>query len=100
MKKYMKFLVMAAVGVSLATGFVFTASAANVNQESVLTGQVVSVVPVGTVVKEGDVLVTVQSLTGPMPAARSTVNGVVTSVTVKNGDQVNRAQVVAVVDGK
>ena len=97
MKKYMKFLVMAAVGVSLATGFVFTASAANVNQESVLTGQVVSV---GTVVKEGDVLVTVQSLTGPMPAARSTVNGVVTNVTVKNGDQVNRAQVVAVVDGK
>ena len=41
MKKYMKFLVMAAIGVSVATGFVFTASAANVNQESVLTGQVV-----------------------------------------------------------
>ena len=91
---------MSGVFVNLATVFVFTSSAANVNQESVLTGQVVSVVPVGTVVKEGDVLVTVQSLTGPMPAARSTVNGVVTNVTVKNGDQVNRAQVVAVVDGK
>ncbi len=41
-----------------------------VPQKSVLTGRVVSVVSPGTAVKEGDVLVTVTSLAGPVPAVR------------------------------
>ena len=46
-----------------------TAEAAPVNHETVLSGEVVSVVSVGTSVKEGDPLLTVQTLGGPMVAS-------------------------------
>lgn len=95
----MKYTMMTMLATVMLVGFVFTASAASVNQESVLTGKVVSTVGVGTVVKQGDVLVSIQSLTGPMPAARATVDGVVSSVAVHEGDQIKQAQVVAVVNG-
>ena len=100
MKKYMKYTLMSMLTAVMMVGAVFTASAANVDQSSVLTGKVVSTVAVGTLVKQGDVLVSVQSLTGPMPAARATVDGVVSAVNVQEGDQVKQAQVVAVVNGK
>ncbi|WP_295789182.1 biotin-requiring enzyme [uncultured Veillonella sp.] len=99
MKKYMKYTLMTMLATVMMAGFVFTASAAAVNQESVLTGKVVSTVAVGSAVKQGDVLVSIQSLTGPMPAARATVDGVVSSVSVHEGDQIKQAQVVAVVNG-
>lgn len=99
MKKYLKYTMMTMLATVMMAGFVFTASAANVNQESVLTGKVVSTIAVGSVVKQGDVLVSIQSLTGPMPAARATVDGVVSSVAVHEGDQIKQAQVVAVVNG-
>ena len=45
------------------------AVAADVSYTTVLSGSVVSVAPVGAAVKGGDVLLTVNSLAGPMPAA-------------------------------
>lgn len=91
--------VVGAVGVYTGVG-PFQALANDVNHETVLTGTVVSVVPVGTVVKEGDTLVTVKTLAGPMAASRATVSGVVTSVEVASGTQVSRGQKVVVVNTK
>ena len=47
--------------------------AAPVSYQSVLTGKVASTVSVGASVTEGQTLVTVETLAGPMAAAKSTV---------------------------
>lgn len=75
-----------------------TAEAAPVNHETVLSGEVVSVVSVGTSVKEGDPLLTVQTLGGPMVASRATVNGVVQTVSVEPGASVERGQIITVIN--
>ena len=75
-----------------------TAEAAPVSHETVLSGEVVSVVSVGTSVKEGDPLLTVQTLGGPMVASRATVNGVVQTVSVEPGATVERGQIITVIN--
>lgn len=99
MRPIMKKMIIGALAV-MAIAAVGVASAASVNHTTVLTGTVVSVVPVGTAVKAGDTLVTVKTVAGPMAASRATVDGVVTAVSVSSGAQVTRGQQVAVVDGK
>ena len=74
--------------------------AADVSYTSVLSGKVDSVVPVGTAVAEGDVLLTVESLAGPMPAARANSSGTVKSVTIQPGSAVTQGTVVVVVETK
>jgi biotin carboxyl carrier protein len=68
-----------------------------VDQKGVLSGQVLAdrlVVP-GTTVREGDVLALVNTLTGPRPAARANVDGIVREVSVKPGDLLQPGEVVA-----
>ena len=74
--------------------------AAPVSYQSVLTGKVASTVAVGTSVIEGLTLVTVETLAGPMAAAKSTVNGTVTAVDVTVGSDISRDQVVVTVESK
>lgn len=76
------------------------ASASPVSHTTSVSGTVASVVPVGQAVKEGDVLVTVNTLAGPVPAARATVNGTVTAVAVQGGASISQGQEVAVVESK
>lgn len=77
------------------------AMATNVSQTTVLGGAVTEVVATGTQVKEGDVLLTVETIGGPMVAARATVAGTVQSVSVQKGANVEVGQEVAVInDGK
>ena len=71
--------------------------AAPVSYQSVLTGKVASV---GTSVTEGQTLVTVETLAGPMAAAKSTVTGTVTAVNVTVGSDVSRDQIVVTVESK
>ena len=59
---------------------------------------VVSVVEPGTAVKEGDVLVTVTSLAGAVPASRAAADGVVKEVKVVKGQSLNKQDVVAVIE--
>ena len=87
----MKKLYRLAVLAGLAGMLSMPAAAADVSYITVLSGSVVSVAPVGAAVKEGDVLLTVNSLAGPMPAARSDKDGVVKSVLVQPGSQVQQA---------
>ena len=62
--------------------------AAPVSYQSVLTGKVAST------------LVTVETLAGPMAAAKSTVTGTVTAVNVTVGSDVSRDQIVVTVESK
>ena len=52
----------------------------------------------GTAVKEGDVLVTVTSLAGAVPASRAAADGVVKEVKVVKGQSLNKQDVVAVIE--
>lgn len=97
MRKAMKIgLVLAAL---VAAG-VYSASAEDVSQQAVLNGTVVSVIEAGTPVKEGDVLVSVDSLVGGVPAARADRDGVVKEVRVQKGQTIAKQDVVAVLESK
>lgn len=80
------------ITVLLVIGVVAWALAAGqtVDQRGVLAGNVIAkglTVP-GAMVREGDILVYVQTITGPAPAVRATVDGRVKEVLVKPGDKV------------
>ena len=71
--------------------------AALVDQISVLGGKVSSqkLVTPGERVKEGQILLHIESFAGPVPAARASSNGVIAEVLVKPGSQITSRQVVA-----
>lgn len=73
-------------------------AAQSVVQKSVLSGIVTSVVKKGDYVKEGEVLVTVDSLAGPVPAVRATGDGVVNEVKVEEGTEIQQGDVVVTLD--
>lgn len=85
---------------ALAAAVVMPAEAAEVSQSAVLSGTVTSVVAVNTPVKEGEVLATVDSLIGPVPAARADSDGVVTKVLVVKGQKITKQDAVAVIETK
>ena len=96
MKKLKKMI----VALGLAAMAVMPVSAAEVAYTSVLSGTVTTVSAVGTVVREGDVLLTVNTLAGPMAAARAQSAGVVKSVAVGAGSTVNAGEPVVVVEAE
>jgi len=67
-----------------------------VAQTSTLSGVVSSkdLVQTGATVKEGQVLLSVETIAGVVPASRATVDGVVTEVLVKPGESIKNGQVV------
>lgn len=85
---------------ALVAAGVYSASAEDVSQQAVLNGTVVSVIEAGTPVKEGDVLVSVDSLVGGVPAARADRDGVVKEVRVQKGQTIVKQDVVAVLESK
>jgi biotin carboxyl carrier protein len=76
------------------------AANASVEQKTVLSGKVLSndLVTPGNVVKEGDILVVVDSITGPIPAVRATTNGKVSEVLIKPGDNVQTGDVLVKIE--
>ena len=85
---------------ALTAAVVMPAEAAEVSQSAVLSGTVTSVVAVNTPVKEGEVLATVDSLVGPVPAARADSDGVVMKVLVVKGQKITKQDAVAVIETK
>ena len=84
----------------LAVSVVVPIEAAEVSQSAVLSGTVTSVVAVNTPVKEGEVLATVDSLVGPVPAARADSDGVVTKVLVVTGQKITKQDAIAIIETK
>jgi biotin carboxyl carrier protein len=76
-------LVVSAVAWSMAAGQM-------VDQRGVLSGHVLSngLIAPGAMAREGDILVYVETLTGPAVAVRANIDGVVREVLVKPGDKV------------
>ena len=89
-----KIIITATVVLLLIAGSLIVTANAAVDQIAVLSGKVISVVSPGTPVHEGDILVKVDTLTGPVTAARASTNGVVAEVLVKPGDVVKIGDVV------
>ncbi|MBC8016828.1 MAG: hypothetical protein H7X79_13975 [Sporomusaceae bacterium] len=90
-----KTLIAVIAGLLIIAGSLLVAANAAVDQRGALSGEVVNVVALGTAVCEGDVLVQVKTLTGPVAAARATTDGVVAEVTVKVGDSIKVDDIVA-----
>ena len=88
-------IIVAAIAVFLIAGSLLVAANAAVDQIGVLSGTVTDVVKPGTAICEGDVLVRVDTLTGPVATARATMSGVVTEVLVKPGDLIKIGDIVA-----
>ncbi|MFA6074980.1 MAG: biotin/lipoyl-containing protein [Negativicutes bacterium] len=73
-----------------------------VDHTSVLTGTVLAqglAVP-GQSVKQGDVIVMVDTIAGPAPAARANVKGTVKEVLVKAGANINVGQIVVRIEAQ
>lgn len=97
MKKRHKLALVLGMALALAAG---TAWAADVQHTAVMGGVVTSVAPVGATVREGDVLLSINALAGPIPATRSSVNGIVKAVMVHPGSEIHQGEVVVVVESK
>lgn len=86
-----------AITVLLVIGVVAWSLAAGqtVEQRGVLSGNVLSngLVAVGAAAREGDILVYVETITGPAAAVRANVDGVVREVLVKPGDKVKSGDI-------
>lgn len=92
--KYMAAMMTLAVSV---LGF-SVAEATEAAQQAVIGGRVVSAVSAHTPVKEGDVLVSVDSLVGAVPAVRADSDGVVKEVRVAAGDTIAKQEVVVILE--
>jgi len=88
-------IIAATIAVFLIAGSLLVTASAAVDQVGVLSGPVTDVVTSGIAVREGDTLVRVNTLAGPVPAARATTSGVVAEVLVKPGDSIKIGDVVA-----
>ena len=71
-----------------------------VNQQAVLSGEVVSAVVVGEHVVEGSELVRVKTLAGSNTAARSNTSGIVREVLVTPGNKINSGDVVVRIEAQ
>ena len=82
----------------LAVGTVFAAGV--VDHKAVLSGRVSGqdLASAGQDVREGDVLVRVETVAGAQPAVRAAVNGVVREVLVRPGDTIQAGIVVVRVE--
>jgi biotin carboxyl carrier protein len=82
-------LVMLAVTWAFAAGHI-------IEEKSILTGVVTSenLVVVGKTVKEGDVLMSVETIAGPAAAVRATADGTVVEVLAKPGARIKTGDVV------
>ncbi|WP_110954129.1 HlyD family secretion protein [Anaerosinus massiliensis] len=71
-----------------------------IEQRSVLSGEVVSTIAVGTTVSEGTELVRVTTLAGSATAARATTAGIIREITVQKGSKINSGDVVARIEAR
>ena len=77
-----------------------TASGSPVDQKSVLSGRVLAdnLTISGAVVREGDVLVYVDTIAGPAAAVRANADGKVKEVLVRPGDNIRTGDIAVRID--
>lgn len=92
-KRYLVFVLLALI--MAASAVACAMEGAQVKQQAVISGTVVKTAAVGSAVRSGDSLVDISTLTGTASAARATVDGTVTQVLVKPGDEIAPGQIIA-----
>lgn len=99
MRKYSFVVLLALVILAIPA---LTSAGQIVDHSSVLTGAVLpqGLVQAGQVVRQGDVIVMVDTIAGAAPAARANVNGRVVEVLVKGGDIIRVGQIVARIEAQ
>lgn len=95
-----KILIILVVLLLTVTGVWKVMASSLIEQHSVLSGEVVSTIAVGTRVNEGTELVRVTTIAGSATAARATTAGVVKEVTVQRGSKINSGDVVALIEAQ
>lgn len=97
--KFVKILLLTII-MSLCASVGFAFAKTNVPQKSSLNGMVTSesLARVGSMVKEGEVLVKVKTLVGSMPAVRSNCNGKVVQNLARAGMEVKVGQVLVIIE--
>ncbi len=90
-----KIIITATVVLLLISGSLMVTANAAVDQIGVLSGKVIYLLAPGTPVREGDILVKVDTLAGSATAARATRTGVIAEVLVQPGDIIKIGDVVA-----
>lgn len=88
-----KVLLLLAVAMTIFAVSLVSAANVLVDQKSILSGKVHAAIGPGSIVREGDVLVVVNTLLGPSPAVRATVDGVVRELLVKPGADVRQGEI-------
>lgn len=88
------------VALALFAGAWASAASVLVDQNSVLSGKVHAVVGPGSAVREGDVLVVVNTIVGPSPAVRATTDGIVRDILVKPGADIIQGQTAVRIEPK
>ena len=97
---YKKIILFFVFSLVLMLGSVNVSAAGLIPQKAVLSGNVVSVVQVGTFVEEGTELVRVSTLAGSATAARANVGGIVKEVLVSQGSMVKSGEVIARIEAQ
>lgn len=92
-----KSIIVMVIGFLLIAGGLFVTASSVVDQKASLAGTVTSngLVKPGDSVKEGDVLVKIDTITGAISASRATTNGVVKDVLVSPGVNIAVGDIVA-----
>lgn len=99
MTRKQKLVVLVTIVMALLVGTLVSA-AGLIDQKSVLSGKVHSAVGPGSAVREGDVLVVVNTIMGPSPAVRATADGIVRELLVKPGADIRQGQVAVRIEPK
>lgn len=97
--RFVKILILTVI-LTFSAGLGLAFAKTTVPQKSSLNGIVTSesLVKVGTMVKEGDILVKVKTLVGSMPAVRSNCNGKVVQILARAGMEVKVGQALVIVE--
>lgn len=82
----------------MAAGSMVAEAENRLEQKAVLGGTIHSVVSSGAKVTEGTVLAEVGTLAGDVPAAKASADGIVAEVRVKPGQDVNRGDIIVVLE--
>ena len=92
MTRAQKIVILTVLVLALVAGSLVSA-AGLIDQKSVLNGKVHAAIGPGSIVREGDVLVVVNTILGPSPAVRATMDGVVRELLVKPGVEIRQGDV-------
>lgn len=100
MTRKQQIVILLTIVMTLLASTLVSAAGDLIDQKSVLSGKVHAAIGPGSVVREGDVLVVVNTILGPSPAVRATMDGIVRELLVKPGADVRQGEIAVRIEPK